>query len=50
MPIFQCMWLGVAPRMPTKKTQLKEVGLRTQNLIIIVGTIVNIIGRTYMTT
>ena len=43
-------WLGVAPRTDTKKTCLKEIGLHAQNMISILGSIVSMIGRTYMTT
>ena len=41
------MWLGVAPRIDTKKTYLKETGLHAQNMITILGSINNIIGWTY---
>ena len=44
------LWLGLAPRMATKKTFFyKEIGLCAQNMIIILGLVVNIIGGTYMT-
>jgi hypothetical protein len=43
------MWLGVAPRMDTKKTCLKEIGLHAQNMIIILGAIVHLIGGMYVT-
>ena len=49
------MWFGVAPRMDTKRKRkkgmcLKEIGLRAQNLITILSSIVNMIGGTYMIT
>ena len=48
-PIFEWMKLGVAPRMDTKIIFcLKMIGLHAQNMISILGLIVNIIGRTYM--
>lgn len=39
------MWLGVAPSMDaTKNVCFKEIGLRGQNMMTIVGLIVYIIG------
>ena len=46
------MWyvVGVPPSTETKKTYIwKKIGLHVQNLITIIGFIVNIIGQTYMT-
>ena len=44
-PIFD-MWLGVAPRnvFIPKRHVFKETGLHAQNIISILGSIVNIIG------
>jgi hypothetical protein len=41
------MWLSVAPRTDTKKIYLKVTRLHAQNMITILGSIVNIIGWTY---
>ena len=38
------MWLGVAPRTYTNRQVYKEIGLRAQNMITILRSIVNIIG------
>ena len=44
------MWFHVAPRMDAKHTYgLEEIGLYSQHIISILGSIVNIIGGTYMT-
>jgi hypothetical protein len=44
------MWFGLAPGTDSKKTYvLEEIGLRAQYMITIRGSIVNIIGGTYMT-
>ena len=43
------MWSGVAPKVETKEMCVKEIGLCAQNMIIILGSIFNIIGGTYMT-
>ena len=42
------MWFGLAPRTDTKETCVKKIGLCAQNLKIILDSIVNIIGGTYM--
>ena len=44
------MWLGVDPRADTKKMCLKDTGLRAQNILTILGSIVNMVGGTYMIT
>ena len=33
-----------------KDAHLKEIGLRVQNMIIVMGSIINMFGETYMTT
>ena len=44
------MWLGVFPRTDTqKRCVFKRLKLQAQNMILILGSIVNIIGGTYMT-
>jgi len=43
------MWLGMDLRTGTKNTSLKENGLHAQNMLTILGSIVNMIGVTYMT-
>ena len=44
------MWLDLAPRTDTKKTCVKkEIGLRAQNMITILSSIVNLIGGTSLT-
>ena len=44
------MWLGVAPRMDKKSDMfLKEIGLRNQIMITILGSRVNITGEIDMT-
>jgi hypothetical protein len=50
--VHECyaMWLDVAPRLDAKKDMyLRDIGLRTQNMITVIGSIINIIGVTYMT-
>ena len=42
------MWLGVAPRMDIKKTCSKEIGPHAQNMIIILGAIVHLVGGMYV--
>ena len=44
------MWLGVDLRMDTKKDAfLEDIGLRAQNLLTILNSRINMVGRTYMT-
>ena len=38
------MWFGVAPRMGTKKTCSKEIGLYDPNMIINLGSKITIFG------
>ena len=45
-PIFE-WYVGVAPRTNFEKTCLKESELHAQNMIIILGSIVNIMGDLY---
>jgi hypothetical protein len=40
---------GVAPRMDIKKTCLQEIGLRAQNMITFLGSVVNLFGESYTT-
>ena len=37
------IWIGVAPRTDTKNTCSKEIGLHARDMIIVLGSIVNII-------
>ena len=39
------VWLDMAPKMDTKKTWLKEIGRRVQNMITIMGLLVDMIER-----
>lgn len=43
------MWLGVTLRTDVKKMCLEMIGLCVQNMIIVLNSIVNITGITYMT-
>ena len=47
---LNAMWLGVDLRMDTKKTRSKEIGPCAHNMLTILGSIVNMIEGTYMTT
>ena len=38
------MWLGVDLRIGTNKTRVKEVGLCAKNVLIILGSIIDMIG------
>ena len=50
-PLFKFdMWFGVAPRTDTEVDMcLKQIGLLAENMITILGSIVNIMGETCMT-
>ena len=42
------VWLVVTLRTPKRHHVFKEIGLCVQNMLTILGSIVNMIGRTYM--
>jgi hypothetical protein len=45
------MWLGVDLRMDTRKTSVsKRLDCLLKNMLPIIGSIVNVVGGTYMTT
>ena len=39
------LWSGLLPNMDTKKTYVKEIGLRVHNLLTILNYVVNLIGK-----
>ena len=47
-PTLSGMWFGVALRRDIKKTSVRRAWMRAQNLITILGSIINLIVGTYM--